>query len=505
MGPENRSRALIVSLAVVFQALPGLTRETWAQQTLVGSGNGKPPFSDSYMITSDGRWLWDGSNRGGLPNKARNLAVELHGFPGPRLQGPVVDVVMQQCFGGGFAAGMDATLRNYTLTTAANWNEFALNDTAPPLDNFTRAWTDSLPRSEGLYQHYLDATRGAAATATNAAVVQDPYAAGGRLFQMPTKSAYEDPLFASPDRLAVGQPQPNNTRDITGANQFVVLFAPQITDQRGNAGAVQPRFGENIDNMYAALRSIGVPANQIIVLYGNKAKNATTSSGKTPINGPATLENFSNATALGKDLYGDLLLQKAPRAPTANDHLLVYTTGHGDSVTRVPTLVANATTNKNAKLLLLLPQATQPVNSGTNQDGGVSNAGMMNLEVAFSRYVNPTGVTLKFDGQNLGSPLDEHTSPLDDLSPMIGAAYYWDVQVPLSLFDTNLGASATIEIDGASTAANSAKGITYDFYGDSYSVVATPTPEPATIVLFGTGLATMLLGGWRRFRGHRGR
>jgi hypothetical protein len=58
--------------------------------------------------------------------------------------------------------------------------------------------------------------------------------------------------------------------------------------------ATQPdsrRYSTNIKRMYDALR-VGIPANQIIVLYGDSAAITTTPDG-TPINGPMTRNAFS--------------------------------------------------------------------------------------------------------------------------------------------------------------------------------------------------------------------
>ena len=142
-----------------------------AQATHVGSGAplAKPAKVDSFVKTSDGKFLWDGVT----PFVGTNYTGTLATFPGT-----LVDVVMQQCFGGGFHAGMNAALggvKNYTFTAATTWNELAWNQstyalvgaksaaTITSVDNFTRAWNQSIPRNEGLYQHYLDATAGAAA------------------------------------------------------------------------------------------------------------------------------------------------------------------------------------------------------------------------------------------------------------------------------------------------------------------------------------------------------
>src|SRR6266508_2943261 len=56
----------------------------------------------------------------------------------------IYDVVMQQCFGGGFIDDIQAAGGSHTFASAAAWNESAINDQSSfgftALENFTRAW-----------------------------------------------------------------------------------------------------------------------------------------------------------------------------------------------------------------------------------------------------------------------------------------------------------------------------------------------------------------------------
>jgi hypothetical protein len=205
---------------------------------------------------------------------------------------------MQQCFGGGFAPGLNAAISKYTFTSAANWNELAKNSVSVTqgLKNFTLSWVNTFPRPEGLYQRYLEAVNGAAASDDPArpAVPHDPYGPNGPLR---TLRNFENLVFAVPDPLSGGNIDPNglnNSRDLGAANSYALLLAPSnLTD-----GVDTPRFTANIDRVYSRLIGSGFEANHIIVLYGNDAANHDNALG-APINGPATLANIINAAKLG--------------------------------------------------------------------------------------------------------------------------------------------------------------------------------------------------------------
>ncbi len=476
-SPRHRH---VWSTAALFGLLSlTLTSRAIAQPpTWVGSGNplAKAANADSYIRTSDGVLLWDGATN--IPAAATNLPATLNTFPGP-----TVDVLMQQCFGGGFSPGMQASINQYTITTATNWNELALNTPTNPVNNFTSSWNQSFPRSEGLYQHYLDATNGAAAAPPNPAVVADPYGPNGA---SRTAMWFENPTFASPDALVAGKPNPNgpnNGRDIVANNQWAVLYAPQVATSSTNP-APAPRFGQNIDAIYQSLLTL-IPANHIIVLYGNNAANTMTPGG-TPINGPATLANFQNASRNGTGLYGNITGQTAPGNPNAQSHLFVYTTGHGGSWTAPGgTVIANPIGVDDIKV------TAKPANDFTDVNGSNSNVGNLSFEIAFASHVSTSGVSIKFDGTTLGPISDEGTSPLIDLSPMIGTSFYWEVNVPLSLLTLNFGLPDNIEIDGLSSGAGLVSAVTYDDFGDAWSVGIQSVPEPTTLTLQVTALASL--------------
>ena len=109
---------------------------------------------DSYISTPDNMALWDGPPVKG--NTGINLPATLKTFPGSS-----VDVLMQQCFGGGFSPTIGTSLTNYTFTSASTYNELAWNSNKN--GSFTIGWNQSFPRGLGMYQNYLNAVNGAAA------------------------------------------------------------------------------------------------------------------------------------------------------------------------------------------------------------------------------------------------------------------------------------------------------------------------------------------------------
>ncbi len=182
----------------------------------------KPAGTTSYVKTSDNKLLLDGAENVSSVDGETNYPGSLSGFPGT-----AKDVVMQQCFGGGFAQGMQTWLDQYTFTAATNWNELANNAVDPKnpasLRNFTASWVQSLPRGGGMYQHYSDAVNGAAADGPKPAVSPDPYGLFGDLRKL-RKGSFENPSFASPDALlgdgTINVNGTNNARELNSNNQW---------------------------------------------------------------------------------------------------------------------------------------------------------------------------------------------------------------------------------------------------------------------------------------------
>jgi hypothetical protein len=432
--------------------------------------------TDSYIVNIvDGKNLW-GSNL--YAATGVNFSKTMASFPGA-----TIDVVMQQCFGGGFAPGFAAAIptatvpkSGYTLTAATNWNQTAINTGAgATLQNFTNSYNQSLSAqaSAGMYNHFLQAINGYPPVGSTppppplSIVTPDPFGPQGASRNV-AKEDFEDPTYASPDALVGAPPGPNPlgtnaVRDVTALNWFAVLLAPDPT------GAGNARFATNIDRIYNTLRT-NIPAKDIVVLYGNTAGTATTAGG-TPINGSTAVANIQ--AAMSGTLFAD--------RPNVDSHLFVYTTGHGNSWTKPGgTVITNS-----GKLRLTVTQ--KPGNGFRDASGSDSGVGTIDMEIAFPSNENPAGASILYNGVPLSTPIDEGLAPITDLTGMIGTSYYWDVQVPLSLVNSSISAPTDqIEIDGLSSGAALPTAVTYNNYDNAWSVGLT-VPEPGTLSLLAIG------------------
>ncbi|MGD9690486.1 MAG: hypothetical protein AB7K52_12170 [Phycisphaerales bacterium] len=273
-------------------------------------------------------------------------------WPGAKV---AVDVVMQQCHGGGFGpdlealAGRGGSIPNLTFTSAAAFDETARNQEGHAfagfgainyLDNFTRAWVDDVRLNRtnrafpGMYQHARAAAFGRRAEMnplTNlqviAAVKADPFGPFGAI----RKNA-EHPQYYSPDRQVpenLDRDWPNNLRSFhrgaSAAPRYAILVAWDTPDER---------HGVNINRVYRTLRDqYRIPADNIAVLYGNSAAGSRlplrttigpsnqdlSSNAGIYIDGPNTRAEWINA------LKGDVF----PTRPGKDARLFIYSTGHG--------------------------------------------------------------------------------------------------------------------------------------------------------------------------------
>ena len=273
---------------------------------------GVPNKALSYILTWDNIWLMNTvllkNGQYVVPSPGAGMSVTAPTPPGNTSLGGYldggkgftwgsVDVVMQQCFGGGFAFDMAGSLQgavpagggavvapvnkvNYTFTAAANYNEVAIAYVDPPaypppgtapatvatmdlLGDFTQGHATNVaaPTLGTLYQSYTFA------------VDEDPYVDGttptfGVTNRVPLtllNGGFESPVYGSPDAMIGGggviNPKGNNnsrTYQTNSSNRWALLFAP-------NPDAVF--FAYEIEREYAALLSAGVSKGHIAVLY----------------------------------------------------------------------------------------------------------------------------------------------------------------------------------------------------------------------------------------------
>jgi len=387
---------------------------------------------------------------------------------------------MQQCFGGGFATGLAG---NYTFTAATNWNEEAITTNGG--NNFTSSWTQSAPRSEGLYQHYLDATNGAEAILgplSFPAVPADPFGPKGL-----NKAGvnFENPTYASGDLMIGGVVNVaglNNSRGFAATNPIVPTYALLIVPDPLTENLNTPRFETNIDRVYQTLIANLVPANHIKVFYGAAPGKQT--PGGTPIDGAATYKNLSEVVM------------------PAGSNLFVYTTGHGGSVDRTGAVAIYTRVANSADVKVY----TLPANSFVGADGGPVVSENDKLKIQFtSRASNLDHVRISLTNSALGGPtldlgeLVLESTPDTDLSDIFGPSYYYDISVPLlqleALWSPGVPLDFTLsnipDID-FSASDSFITSVTFDDFGDTWSVGVTSVPEPSTLVMMALGGALLI-------------
>jgi hypothetical protein len=318
---------LLVSLGSVAAAA---TRLAGPQQM-----NPKPPLQRSYVADSTGALV---------ATDRRYVADIAATWPGDM----VVDVVMQQCSGGGFAepfetaaqAGANPSIPNVTFVSASTYSESAWSEvknnifgTLTHIDNFTRAWVDDARSNSaaaaltGMFRLARSAAYGRTAglVPVIAAVSGDPYESTmGRL----RARHRENPQYYSPDPPINQAMWVNNGRTVNGNGRYAILVAWDI-----------PGTGHDVDiiRVYRTLRDVyAIPAANIVVLYGGNANGArlTNYAAMAPSNqnlnsGAGVVVDGPNTRAAWLQALGGALFTGA--APAAGARLLLYNTGHGGS------------------------------------------------------------------------------------------------------------------------------------------------------------------------------
>jgi hypothetical protein len=273
------------------------------------------------------------------------------------------DVVMDQCFGGGFAFNIAGSLQGatpagggaavppvnrigYTFSAGANYNELAYGvvlpnggatpATATAVGDFTQgqAYASTPPGPFGMSRAYRNGVVANPFTVSHNDPVygipnQVPKNPGPPVTPNLQAGGFESPVYASSDAPgaggAINDAAANNARTYAtaAANRWAVLtaFTPDRTE-----------FSLDIQREYAALVANGVPQNHIAVLYGdgtsaslarfsniipannlpdvNGALNAIGAGFSVPVQGAASQVNIAG-------LLNPNLIQN-PGAPVAN-------------------------------------------------------------------------------------------------------------------------------------------------------------------------------------------
>lgn len=241
-----------------------------------------------------------------------------------------VDVIMQQCFGGGFIGEFaSSSISNLTVSSATRYNEVAYNqdnvgayfNISKYLNNFTHPYYDAMRTrsSNGVYDWFLQAGGG------------DPYTTT----QMGAVIGKEHPNYFTRDSVTdtaagIGT---NNTRTfqhnaaVGASEQYAILVSWDDPD---------PRHAVNIARMFDSLvDDFGVPEANIVVLHGNSVFGSQIGNWGAVdwnITNDPFIDGINNRTNWINALKGDLFApgtKAGANIPDANDKLLIYNTGHG--------------------------------------------------------------------------------------------------------------------------------------------------------------------------------
>ncbi len=278
----------------------------------------------------------------------------------------MVDVVMQQCFGGGFLDDIARDVTGpHTFASSTLWSEFSwsLGKGAHPfyLDEFNRAWRQDAADNfgVGMLQHYTAGAIGfnnppPTPTPDNftqgSYPVVKPYASRkpgiGALLPFLAGAQLETPQYQSSggwfnDRRELGV-HPNGR-----THQFAILVSWDVGLDIDGAGLAR---------IYKTLLAIGVPATNIAVLgpfdagfvpsrdrFGNRLGTINapigpfvsvgpTDSGGLPIS--PVINGDNGAASWAKALAGGYFGTQ----PQPGDQLFIFNCGHGDHLLRLPYL-----------------------------------------------------------------------------------------------------------------------------------------------------------------------
>lgn len=425
-----------------------------------------------------------------------------------------VDSLFQICYGGGYvsplvaASGAGVGPANYTIAAGTAWYQTCRNNDNffgagagknNNLLNFTNSWRQDVQNAPlgGMLAHF------------DAATTNSPYTPPQPAANVPDKVNYS--IYASPDP-AVG-PALNDTRTLGDENlgmanqqrQFVILAAWSLPNYR--------RYAVNTLRMYDLItRDLGVPANQVAILYGNPQNGPlgtfpgpingdpngllppAVAGGplrQAPVNGPNTRQGWLDA------LSGKSFLDAAgkPLTPQPGDKLFIYNTGHGALDTKFKGTIA-ATGNQEDYALTLDDKYNLHTSGNLAEDLTLADIApdgtslQQNLQLSFGQRL-PSGTHLSINGQDAG-PLDSaylsDPSQVLPIAPFVTApTYSYGLTVSESILsdpdhidfrltgpspDLSLASLAAIDISG----------------GDQELLVEVPEPCQAAMVIVAAGV-----------------
>ncbi len=362
--------------------------------------------------------------------------------------GASVDIVATQCHAGGFLSYVDQIGKPYTITTSAAWQEttWYFQDlgngySLTYLENFTRPWSEDvlLNPTRGLFDRFRLA---AGAGVTSDKIKQDRFAPPG--FTDDYGTYVERPQYQSPDKETGG---PNDSRPLLAAgkgNRYAILVQWQLP-----AGNTPPadRFAVNISRLrYSLKKAIGVPVDNIVVLYSDSEKNTVIGPfenisgdgsnwdkldlGYVVVDGPNTRKAW--LAAIKGQLFG-ANWKGITYGP--DDQLFIYFTGHGgnEATTKLP-----KADEVGLNYQVELEDSFNTLDMGdpvTDADGNDL------LQISTTALIDDPEVEITVNGAPFG-PLQrmQVTDPdqIYDLGDFVkGQTYTYQLRIPNSLLATN--------------------------------------------------------------------
>jgi hypothetical protein len=440
--------------------------------------------------------------------------------------GGSVDVLMDQCHGGGFLGDIRGLAIPHTFASAAAWNECSADYVVPAgqpraqnvtfLENFARSWRKSadLFPTFGMLNNFRIAADDGVVTVPANADPKDRFAPPG------ANGVVEHPQYQSSDRPVMNPDGsiggPNNVRTLTppnGANEYAILVE---WGEPTSPGATRDTFAVNIARMNKTVMSLNgapVPLRNIVVLYGTTVRgtnlgpfNAIRADGDPNgenlgtffVDDPNSRQNWVDALAgrLFVNNNNQLGINYGP-----NDQLFIYNTGHGgaEDVAAPPVAIRNGLQFNiqladNFEVNIPDPSLAEIV---TDPDGTDL------LQISTTNLITDPAVELMLDGVDLG-PL----APLlvTDLSQVLSLGdfvptptFTYQLRVPQSLLATNPAAAEIELLNLGSLASDQDLVAAFDFQGGEQEFIAAiSVPEAGSATLFGAGLVLLFIGRQRR-------
>lgn len=474
--------AAMVALLVLVASL-AFAQDTRINETPPGVADPPHPATDNAFLRD-----WQGNIVALDFQYATQVQNVANGQPGQPFES--ADIVMQECFGGGFldhiAAGGPA---QHTFSSSTRWDQESLNfdnsDGTPPppfLDNFTRAYRDfglTFPPAN-MIDLFMGAAEGAGI------VIQDPYAppngaryncnVGGPRCEYPQYESPDNPRGPNDFRMLnlIGQP---------GREYFILVQWDEPFDNLGN---YQDRFAVNVLRIYQLLTTVyNVPAGRIAILFDPRydPNPYGVIGGFSGFNDPVPLGALVPDTtntranwlqALSGAFFTDNGL---PYRHRAGDRLFIYNTGHGNHQNLIlgeprplPGGVRYAAAIANGFEVALSDDSmenTSIADINPTMPSGYSDQ----IQLTFAAPVQ-SGTELYINAAYIGTFGEEilpASSPLPTNAPSVSVAY----QVAVDPNLLNLLGNGTVNIDFDSVA-RPALLLNVDFRGGDQELLGLP-------------------------------